>query len=106
MHNNKIGLRRTSMTEGTQGLIAILLVGLIVGGIAAAANRGKWLIAFIVVSIAGSFFGGALLTPLLDVRLVTGEFLVTTIIQSIAVSIVFVVVLGIVLGAIRASRKK
>jgi uncharacterized membrane protein YeaQ/YmgE (transglycosylase-associated protein family) len=46
------------MTPAAQMIIAMAIIGLVIGGIATLAVRGRGLITYVIAGIVGSFIGG------------------------------------------------
>jgi uncharacterized membrane protein YeaQ/YmgE (transglycosylase-associated protein family) len=57
------------MTLSVQGIIAMLVIGLVIGGIAAILTQGRALVTYLIGGVVGSIAGGLWLPDLFDVRL-------------------------------------
>ena len=69
-----------------------LLVGFVLGGIAALSDKGRGLVTYLVFGVVGSSVGGTLLVPVFGIQLITADPIVTTIVHSTFVALIFVVV--------------
>ena len=86
------------MSLQAQVLIIIMVVGFVLGGVAALSDKGRGLVTYLVFGVAGSSVGGALLVPVFGIQLITADPIATTIVNSTFVALVFVVVSRIVLS--------
>ena len=57
------------MTLSVQGIITMLVIGLVIGGIAAIITRGRALVTYLIGGVVGSIAGGLWLPDLFDVSL-------------------------------------
>jgi uncharacterized membrane protein YeaQ/YmgE (transglycosylase-associated protein family) len=57
------------MTLSVQGIIAMLVIGLVIGGIAAILTQGTALVTYLIGGVVGSIAGGLWLPDLFDGRL-------------------------------------
>jgi uncharacterized membrane protein YeaQ/YmgE (transglycosylase-associated protein family) len=86
------------MSPQAQVFIVTMVVGFVLGGIAALSDKGKGLVTYLFVGVVGSSVGGALLVPLFGIQLITADPIVTTIVHSTFVALIFVVVTRIALS--------
>jgi uncharacterized membrane protein YeaQ/YmgE (transglycosylase-associated protein family) len=80
------------MSLQAQVFIIIMVVGFVLGGIAALSDKGRGLVTYLVFGVVGSSVGGALLVPLFGIQLITADPIVTTIVHSTFAALIFVVV--------------
>ena len=90
------------MSLQAQVFIIIMLVGFVLGGIAALSDKGRGLVTYLFFGVVGLSVGGALLVPVFGIQLITADPIVTTIVHSTFAALIFVVVTRIVLS-LRAS---
>lgn len=57
------------MTLSVQGIIAMLVIGLVIGGIAAIVTQGRAFVTYLIGGVVGAMAGGLWLPDLFDVRL-------------------------------------
>ncbi len=57
------------MTLSVQGIITMLVIGLVIGGIAAIITQGRALVTYLIGGVVGSIAGGLWLPDLFDVSL-------------------------------------
>ena len=89
------------MSLQAQVVIIIMVVGFVLGGVVALSDRGRGLVTYLFfpfLGVVGSSVGGALLVPVFGVQLITADPIVTTIVHSTFVALIFVVVTRIVLS--------
>jgi len=86
------------MSLQAQDFIIIIVIGFIIGGIAALSDKGRGLVTYLVLGVVGSSVGGALLVPVFGIQLITVNPIVDTIVSSTFVAIIFVVITRIVLS--------
>jgi uncharacterized membrane protein YeaQ/YmgE (transglycosylase-associated protein family) len=86
------------MSLQAQVFIIIMVVGFVLGGIAALSDKGRGLVTYLVFGVVGSSVGGALLVPVFGIQLITADPIATTIVHSTFVALIFVVVTRIVLS--------
>jgi len=65
------------MSLQAQVFIIIMVVGFVLGGIAALGDKGRGLVTYLVFGVVGSSVGGALLVPVFGIRLITADPIVT-----------------------------
>ena len=80
------------MSLQAEVFIIIMVVGFVLGGIAALSDRGRGLVTYLFFGVVGSSVGGALLVPVFGIQLITADPIVTTIVHSTFVALIFVVV--------------
>jgi uncharacterized membrane protein YeaQ/YmgE (transglycosylase-associated protein family) len=67
------------MSLQAQVFIIIMVVGFVLGGIAALSDKGRGLVTYLFFGVVGSSVGGALLVPVFGIQLITADPIVTTI---------------------------
>jgi uncharacterized membrane protein YeaQ/YmgE (transglycosylase-associated protein family) len=70
------------MSLQAQVFIIIMVVGFVLGGIAALSDKGRGLVTYLFFGVVGSSVGGALLVPVLGIQLITADPIVTTIVVA------------------------
>jgi uncharacterized membrane protein YeaQ/YmgE (transglycosylase-associated protein family) len=86
------------MNVQAQDLIIIIVVGFVIGGIAALSDKGRGLVTYLVLGVVGSSVGGALLVPVFGIQFITAAPITATIVHSTFLAIIFVVATRIVLS--------
>jgi uncharacterized membrane protein YeaQ/YmgE (transglycosylase-associated protein family) len=76
------------MSLQAQVFIIIMVVGFVLGGIAALSDKGRGLLTYLVFGVVGSSVGGALLVPVFGIQLITADPIVTTIVHSTFVALI------------------
>jgi hypothetical protein len=61
------------MSLQAQVFIIIMVVGFVLGGIAALSDKGRGLVTYLVFGVVGSSVGGALLVPVFGIQLITAD---------------------------------
>jgi uncharacterized membrane protein YeaQ/YmgE (transglycosylase-associated protein family) len=89
------------VSAGAQLLLVVLVIGLVVGGLAAVTSKGRWTIGFVIAGVLGSCVGLFFpILPWIGVHLNSTD--ITLITQCIIMAIVFVILLRIALSFKRA----
>ena len=86
------------MSLQARDFIIIVVIGFMIGGIATLSDKGRGLVTYLFFGVVGSSVGGALLVPVFGIQLITADPIVTTIVHSTFVALIFVVVTRIVLS--------
>jgi uncharacterized membrane protein YeaQ/YmgE (transglycosylase-associated protein family) len=84
------------MSLQAQALIIIIVIGLLIGAIAALSDKGRGLVTYLVLGIVGSSVGGALLVPVFGIQLIMSGPIMATTVHSAFVASIFVVITRIV----------
>jgi uncharacterized membrane protein YeaQ/YmgE (transglycosylase-associated protein family) len=77
------------MSLQAQVFIIIMVVGFVLGGIAALSDKGRGLVTYLFFGVVGSSVGGALLVPVFGIQLITADPIVTTIVHSTFAALIF-----------------
>ena len=83
------------MSPYAQILIAMVVIGLVIGGIAAIRAKGRGLITYLIVGVVGAFIGGLWLPPVVGVFSI--DPLMSVLICAPIGAIILVVAAGLIL---------
>jgi uncharacterized membrane protein YeaQ/YmgE (transglycosylase-associated protein family) len=86
------------MSLQAQALIIIIVIGLLIGAIAALSDKRRGLGTYLVLGVVGSSVGGALLVSVFGIQLTTAGPIMATIVHCAFIATIFVVMTRIALG--------